>query len=296
MNFVCHAKSKGFDLSSVLVFATDQETADLAKSLGLAAYYDKYNFGDVPIEAAKEYGDRRFQAMMIAKVLCVQLISLLGYDLLFQDVDILWYQHPLKDYFAKPGHWSKKYDVIFQHDGARSLRYTPYSANSGFYFVRNNRRTRSFVDTLLTSSATIFQDKSHQQALITILSEHVSLYGLTVKVVNRDEDDLPGGFNWNKKKEYMKQVFNGEMVPVIFHMSWTLNKDNKIKYFQQMGTWFVEDKCIAKKKSEINETSENLISTCCAAEPIFTCHYKDKPSIHPCKDSPSIDKGRSSFW
>ena len=41
MNFACHARSKNFDTSAILVFATDLETADLARSLGLAAYYDK---------------------------------------------------------------------------------------------------------------------------------------------------------------------------------------------------------------------------------------------------------------
>jgi len=297
MNFVCDAKSKGFDVSSVLVFATDQETADLAKALGLAAYYDEHNFGNIPAEAAHSYGDVRFSAMMVAKVVCVQLISHLGYDFLFQDVDIVWYQHPLRDYFAKPDHWSQKYDAIFQDDGAHSVRYSPYSANSGFYFVRHNGRTRSFVNTLLSNSAMVFQSDSHQQAMVAVLNEQVSLYGLKVKVVHRDENDLPGGYQWNMKTgKYMKAFFSGEMKPIIFHMSWTKNKDNKIKYFQQMGSWFVEDKCIAKKINEISGAAGNLVSTCCAAQPLFKCHYKDKPSVHPCKDSPNIDAGKASFW
>lgn len=41
VNFVCSAKSRQLDISSVLVFATDLETKALAESLGLAAYYDK---------------------------------------------------------------------------------------------------------------------------------------------------------------------------------------------------------------------------------------------------------------
>jgi hypothetical protein len=40
MNFACSAKARGVDTSNVLVFATDQETADLAESVGLTAYYD----------------------------------------------------------------------------------------------------------------------------------------------------------------------------------------------------------------------------------------------------------------
>ena len=40
-NFVCAAKSRNLDTSSVLVFATDPETKELAESLGLVAYYDE---------------------------------------------------------------------------------------------------------------------------------------------------------------------------------------------------------------------------------------------------------------
>jgi hypothetical protein len=41
MNFVCSAKARGHDISNILVFATDQETTDLAESIGLTAYFDK---------------------------------------------------------------------------------------------------------------------------------------------------------------------------------------------------------------------------------------------------------------
>jgi hypothetical protein len=41
MNFVCSAKKRGFDISNIVVFTTDQETTDLATELGLATYYDK---------------------------------------------------------------------------------------------------------------------------------------------------------------------------------------------------------------------------------------------------------------
>ena len=34
-------------------------------------------------------------------------------------------------------------------DGAHSTRYTPYSPNSGFYYVRNNDRTRYFFEVFM---------------------------------------------------------------------------------------------------------------------------------------------------
>lgn len=41
MNFACSARSRGLDLSQVLVFATDLETKTLAEGLGLTAFYDE---------------------------------------------------------------------------------------------------------------------------------------------------------------------------------------------------------------------------------------------------------------
>ena len=41
MNFACSAKARGFDLDNVLVFATDQETLEMAEGLGLTAFYDE---------------------------------------------------------------------------------------------------------------------------------------------------------------------------------------------------------------------------------------------------------------
>lgn len=41
VNFVCAAKSRGLDTSSILVFATDMETKALADHLGLTAFYDE---------------------------------------------------------------------------------------------------------------------------------------------------------------------------------------------------------------------------------------------------------------
>ena len=79
--------------------------------------------------------------MMFAKVVCVHMVALLGYDILFQDVDIVWYKNPL-DYFHNQTSQISNFDVYFQDDGAHSLRYAPFSANSGFYYVRNNDRTR----------------------------------------------------------------------------------------------------------------------------------------------------------
>jgi len=299
-NFVCAARSRNLDTSSILVFATDTETKQLAESLGLTAFYDERNFGAMPSEAAGHYGDRKFTAMMMAKVMCVQMVSALGYNILFQDVDIVWYRNPIEIFEDKDSPL-QEFDMLFQDDGGHTVRYTPYSANSGFYYVRYNARTEHFFSALLLAGDVILKTDSHQQALIALMSEHVSLYGLRVKVFPREEEDFPGGYQFHMVSgKFMKALFAGKVHPYIFHMSWTKNKDNKMLFLQQMGEWYLKEECVHKKVEEVagvdKNESEGFAKACCSAEPIIKCHYRDKPSKFPCKDSPNIDEGRRSFW
>lgn len=111
---------------------------------------------------------------MVTKVYCVQMVNMLEYDLLFQDVDMTWYKNPLS-YFQDKSSPMYNHDVYFQDDGARGLYYAPYSANTGFYFVRYNDKTRNFFNNLLLSGDLISSTHSHQIALISLLNEHASL-------------------------------------------------------------------------------------------------------------------------
>ena len=92
-------------------------------------------------------------------------------------------------------------------------------------------------------------------------------------------------------------------------MSWTNNKDDKLKYLQQMGNWYLNEQCIGKEAHQIagsevhdpqnqdnSNENETLTKHCCLAEPLIRCYYRDKPSITPCPDSPFIDRKGKSFW
>lgn len=318
LNFVCNARSQSNadeedPLSNILVFPTDRETHDLAVAAGLASFYDERNFGHLPVKEARSYGDRTFTRMMYAKVVCVQLVNALGYHVLFQDVDVVWRAPggPLDGRAFDP--WPD-FDLLFQDDGAHSLRYAPWSANTGFYYVRYNDRTRYFLTQLLYNGALIQAKSSHQAALIAVMNEHASLFGLRVKTL--DGTRFPGGFHYHRRKEQMKDIVRAEQeisktkttktttdpasrtTPWIFHMSWTANKDNKLLFFRQMGWWYLKDRCVDRTLSKIAlGEGENLTSTCCSGtKPLFSCHYRDKPSAEPCKNSPPIDPGRRSFW
>lgn len=282
-----------------LVFPTDAETQELAEGLGLATYYDEKNMGIMPSGEARRYGDKNFKAMMYAKVLCVLYPMLLGYDILFQDVDLVWIKDPMEFFNDKSN--VKDFDIMFQHDGSNSVRYAPSSANSGFYWAKASKQSQYLFTSMLYHSDLIITWDSHQQVLVQLLSEHSSLFGLNVKVFDRETEMFPGGWHYHRKKDFMKKFIKREVDSYVFHMSWTDNKDNKLLFLRQLGEWYVKDKCVGKTATDILGGSSSLeklalVEPCCAAEPIFSCHYQDKPSKLPCKGSPNIDKGTRSFW
>jgi Nucleotide-diphospho-sugar transferase len=116
-NFCCSARARNLDLSSILFFATDHETKMLLKGLGLTVFYDKVNFGRLPSNAAEQFMDQTFGIMMNAKVMCLHMASLLGYDILFQDADVVWYKDPLPFFHSKELPYADA-DVLFADDGS----------------------------------------------------------------------------------------------------------------------------------------------------------------------------------
>ena len=236
MNFACSARARGFDLQNVLVFPTDIETKELAEGVGLATFYEEKLMASIPKREASVYGDSVFTSVMFAKVLCVQLVNELGYDVLFQDADLVWYKNPL-DYFHDKS--LAQFDLYFQDDGSRQERYAPYSANSGFYYVRSNSRTQHLFRQFIYVSDLIDAWNSHQQVLIALLGEHSSVMGTSIKIFEKEMEEFPGGLQYHRKKTAMKKIMGGTSKAYIFHMSWTQNKDNKLKFFQQMGEWYL---------------------------------------------------------
>jgi hypothetical protein len=238
----------------------------------------------------------------LAQILCVLYVSLLGHDVLFQDVDVVWFKDPMAYFHDTDNTAIQGFDILFQHDGSVQPRYSPLSANSGFYYVRANKKTQYLFASLLYHGALVRKSRSHQQVLVQLLNEHASLFGLKVKVFDKARTDLfPGGDHYHQDWDAMRGIVNGESNAYLLHMSWTENKVNKLLFLRQMGEWYVEDACLAGAAAgstggEGGPAEGGLVAACCSRAPLFSCHYKDKPSKRPCPDSPKIDPKGKVFW
>lgn len=193
VNFCCAARAIGMDLStSILLFATDARTKAVADQLKLVSYYNKQLFAAIPSDDNIEYGTKQYAHVMMSKVYCVHLISTLGYDLLFQDVDIVPYHKKYLENFVAASRNAGNYDMYFQYDHSMAAQYLPWSANSGFYYAKSNPKTRYFFSVLLRLSDMILRSKSHQATMAVLLSEHASLFGLRVKTLHEESHNYPG--------------------------------------------------------------------------------------------------------
>lgn len=234
LNFMCSAEGAKIDLSNVLVFVGDLKFLTVLENMGAHAIFDP-SLGSMPTKAAGNYLDHTFSRMMWFKAISVYLTLLAGYEVLFQDVDLVWFKDPF-DYFE-----SLDYDILFMDDGARTPRYTPFFVNSGFYFIKHNERTLYLFETMTKSSPSeIGQTHSHQSVLIRHIAESHHLFGLKIFVL--DNTLFPSGQAYHENKKLIKRIQEKTFQPYVFHMCWTDNRENKVVYFKDIGTWYVNEK------------------------------------------------------
>jgi hypothetical protein len=270
LNFYCSAHARGLDISRVLLFATDKETFKLATSMNIAVFFDDRVFASIPSDAAVNYHDDNYGRIMMSKIYCVHLVNSLGYDLLFQDLDLVWYRDPLPYFGALEDAGPNSFDMYFQHDGSHHpKRFAPLAANTGFYYVRHNARTEHFFSVFVRMGDLVLTDKSHQAAFTTLANEHMSLRGLRIKVLaGEDTNRFMSGAQIHNTPKRLKQLLHDTHIPYIFHANWMAGKD-KQPALKELRNWFVNDKCSGGNKGLIivNSSTGHLDEGCCLAEP-----------------------------
>ena len=71
----------------------------------------------------------------------------------------------------------------------------------------------------------IMSTYSHQIALNALLSEHISLYGLSVKILHRQDSEFPGGYAYHEKHDMMKEFLSLPSSLLSSSSSSSLSKD-----------------------------------------------------------------------
>lgn len=112
-------------------------------------------------------------------------------------------------------------------DGARSGRFNPFFANSGFYFMKHNEFTLYLMEKMITAGVSeIHRTKSHQSVMTRYIMESSQLVGLEITILS--QLDYPSGKMFHHNKTYMAQLRSDRMKPKVFHMCWTANTQDKV--------------------------------------------------------------------
>jgi len=221
-------------LDNVMVFCTNDKVAEVVTNAGMNAY-SHAGLGEFPTAAAGAYGDNTFIKMMWLKISPVYLVHRMGFNVLFQDADMIWFKDPLPYLAEQP------YDVIFQDDGARNDRYSPLWGNSGFYYLKNNQRAVFVPRVMLMGFHEVYYMQSHQEVLMQHVMDLITKYSITYKLLPMEL--FPSGREYHHNKPLMKKITSGQHDSYVFHMCWTTNKVEKIKYLKDLGFWYVKDEC-----------------------------------------------------
>jgi hypothetical protein len=151
------------------------------------------------------------------------LVSYAGFDILFQDADLVWLKDPIV--FMK----SFKKDLTFMDDGIRSPRFSPFFINSGFYFLVNNPLTRYLQERSVRMAGEVAFHHSHQQAFLRYITETHHTFGLQVQVL--DKFQFPSGYTYHHEKAFMTKIARHEVEPYVYHMNFNDNREQKVRVF-----------------------------------------------------------------
>lgn len=246
MNFACSCHFHSISMENTVVFAASREIVPLISSTGAIGIFHE-QFASASRKSSGAYLDSVFVDMMWYKAFSVWLILKLGYNVLFQDVDIIWFKDPFP-YFHdsirkfREAHPTKSPPEAFlSDDGQRTtVRYAPFYANSGFYYLVSNPKTVNLAWNIMSSFDVMQSSGSHQNVFTMKLMEAMDFGKLHSQSLHLH--NFSNGATFHHEKKYFLKIKNKEVVPYMFHMCWTANKGDKLKFLKESLMWYVSPK------------------------------------------------------
>ena len=267
-NFICSCVKYKINLENMVVFAGSDDIIPLIHAFGVIGIYHEESFANVARRASYEYLDPIFIDMMWYKSFSVWLLLKMGFHVLFQDVDLVWFKDPFPYFEEKRLDYERKFsydipestdfitgenshdlfnflfqqnaetvstvsenshntslrtgkhvvvtpDGFFSDDGQRSLRYSPFYANSGFYYLRANERMIYFTWSIMSAFALLHITGSHQNIFTVKLMEGLEF---PIKMTMLPMNDFPSGAKYSHDRPFMRAIKDGHEYPYVFHM------------------------------------------------------------------------------
>ena len=147
LNFMCSTAAAGIDMSSFVIFSGQDEYRSLVQAMGAKAMFHPA-LGEMPAASAASYADRTFSRVMWLKVTSVYIALSAGFNVIFQDADLVWIQDPVP--FLMSGDRTKVGALLFAFSFRRSFGSAPLSPS----LPRPPSPSLTLTLTLLTTTTT----------------------------------------------------------------------------------------------------------------------------------------------
>ena len=214
-----------------LLFPTDAKADEFARQLGFQTIYVEESYGAIPVEANDVFGDMKFRRVLFAKLAVTKDMLDLGYDILRQDVDVVWSCDPRDEIIRLADRDSL--DMLFMFDGPNVL-YEPLHYNTGFVFIRSNPFTRHAWNVVFSNYSQIFDDGGEQRVVNEVI-DRLRQRGLRT-------DQLPENtyVNGHVISRAMREGTGLPEQSVVVHASWTSDIKPKVDHMKQFGLWHLQ--------------------------------------------------------
>eukprot|EP00873_Tetraselmis_striata_P024694 jgi/Tetstr1/444958/TSEL_032776.t1 len=269
LNWVCGLREMGLDsvLQQSLVMTPDMKTFEATKDL-LPTYFSGPEECGVTLDsaAAGAFGDKIHKMMMLLKLAGLySLVEELGYDVVQQDVDIVWNVNPLPLFYIPE---YAAVDIAMSYDG--NHRQPPFFVNGGFLFVRATENGRR-----LTKDWLYWYSKrpigAQQPVMVKVMEYHLIVHSLALEVLPATVVPHPGlgGGMFRTPPRNTPDDKDSGLVPMLLHAAWTVNIFGKVEKLWNANRWFFHEACTLYSEGRI--TLDPHLAQC-MSDPLTQCH------------------------
>lgn len=229
-NFIASCDQNGINIrDKAIMFPMDAPSYKACLDLNITAYFEEGVYGPTTSKHGN-YGDSDFRTCMFMKNAVIQDMMELGFDLLFQDIDMVWLNDPIP--YLEQLTELNKYDFLFMYDG-KNLRFQPLYYNSGFCYIRNNDFSRYTWQVIFDHYDMVWRYGS-QQIPVNIVINCFREKGLRTNLL--DEDKFLNGHNVKPDKS---RIHNIKKDTFVIHVSWTGNLSYKLMKLRENELWYL---------------------------------------------------------
>lgn len=230
-NFIASCDKNGINIrEKAILFPMDAPSYKACLDLDVVAYFEEGVYGPTT-NIHGDYGDANFRICMFMKNAIIQDMMELGFDLLFQDIDMVWLNNPIP--YLEQLADLKKQDYLFMFDG-QNPRFQPLYYNSGFCYIQNNDFSRYTWQVIFDHYDMVWRYGS-QQVPVNIVLNSFREQGLRTDLL--DEYKFLNGHNIRPDN---KNITNIKDETFVVHVSWTGNLTYKLMKLKENDLWYLD--------------------------------------------------------